>query len=76
MRHIHKDFTVTRHLKDNKSKATNSLFLVKMIVNLERIQNNEDLKKDQHRNPANSWRYIKQQNNNNYRTTALERTAA
>ena len=29
-------FIVTRHPKDNKSKATSSLFLVKMIAKLER----------------------------------------
>ena len=35
VRKSHRTFTVTRHLKDNKSKATSSLFLVKTIAKLE-----------------------------------------
>ena len=33
-------FTVTRHPKDNKSKATSPLSHVKMITKLERTQSN------------------------------------
>ena len=42
-------FTVTRHPKNNKNKATSSLFLVKMIAKLERTQSNAYQNKDQHR---------------------------
>ena len=35
----HRTFTVTRHPKDNKSKATSSLFIIKMIEELERTTN-------------------------------------
>ena len=34
MRKSRRTFTVTRHVEDNKSKATSSLFLVKMIAKL------------------------------------------
>ena len=34
VRKIHTAFTVTRHPKDNKSKATSSIFLVKMTAKL------------------------------------------
>ena len=36
----HWRFTRTRHLKDNQGKATSSLFLVKMIAELERTKHN------------------------------------
>ena len=38
MREGHITFTVTRHLKDNKSKATSFLLLLKMIAKLELTQ--------------------------------------
>ena len=40
MRKSHKTVSVSRHLKDNKSKVTSSHFLVKIISKLERIQSN------------------------------------
>ena len=43
--------TVTKNLKDNKSKATSSLFIVKIIARLERTQRNEYQNKHQHRTP-------------------------
>ena len=36
----HLTFTVTRQPKDNKSKATSSLFLVKMLTKLEWTESN------------------------------------
>ena len=42
---------ITIYPKDNKSKATSSLFLVNMIARLERTLSNEYHKKDQHRTP-------------------------
>ena len=54
MRKSHRTFTVTRHPKDNKSKASNSLFLVKMITKLERTYSNAYQNKDQHRTPSNN----------------------
>ena len=37
---LHRTFTVRRHLSDNKSKATSSLFLFNTIAKLERTQSN------------------------------------
>ena len=48
VRKSYKTFTVTRHLKNNKSIATSSLFLVKMITKLERTHSNEY----KHRTPS------------------------
>ena len=70
----HKTFIVPRHPKDNKSKTTSSLFLVKMIAKLARTQSNAHQNKDQHRTLTKNGRYIKQKISNN-RTSALERTA-
>ena len=61
-------FTVTRHPKDNKSKATNSRFLVKMITKLERTQSYKYQNKEKHRTPTNNGRYIKHKINNSYAT--------
>ena len=47
------------HPKDNKSKATSTFFLVKIIAKLERTQSNANQNKDQHRTPTNNERYIK-----------------
>ena len=51
-RESYRTFTVKIHPKDNKSKATSSFFLVKMIVKLERTQSNAYQSKDQHRSPT------------------------
>ena len=67
-------FTVTRHPKDNKSKATSSLHLVRMITKLERPYSN-DTKTKTNTGPQKQWEIHKQLINNN-RTTALERTVA
>ena len=54
-------FTVTRHPKENKSKATSSLFLVKMIAKLERTIRNAHQNKNQQKNPQTmGGGYIKQ----------------
>ena len=42
---------IKRHMKDNKSKAISSFFLIKMITKLERTQNNAYQNEDQHRPP-------------------------
>ena len=60
-------FTVTRHPTYNKSKATSSLFLLKMIVKQEGTKSNAYLNKDQHRSPTNNGmnkKTIKQQQQN------------
>ena len=58
MRKSHRTLTVTRHQKDNKSKATSSLFPVKLIAKLEMTHSNAY----QNRTPTNHMRYIKQKN--------------
>ena len=50
-------FTVTRHPNDNKSKATGSLFLVKIIAKLERTLGNAYQNKDKHRTPTKKGTY-------------------
>ena len=55
MRKSHRTFTVTRHQKDNKSKATSALFLVKIIAKLERTQSNAYQKKRPTQNPRRQW---------------------
>ena len=57
-----------------QSKATSSLFLIKMIAKLERTQSNAYQNKDQTQNPYTQWEVKKQRINNN-RTTSLEQTA-
>ena len=47
----YRTFSVTRHPKDNNSKATNSPFLVNMIAKPERTQSNAHQNKDQLRTP-------------------------
>ena len=69
VRKSHKIFTVTRQSKDNKSKATSSLFLVKIIAKQEMTQSNE-----YHTEPPQIMRGTKQLMNNN-RTTAIGQTA-
>ena len=65
--------TITRHQKDKLSKATNSLFSIKMIVNLEwtQVTHNKNRTNTDSHNGSNN-----QQRNNNNRTTAFERTSA
>ena len=60
VRESHNTCTVTRHPWDNKSKATISLFLFKMIANQERAQSNALQNKDKHRTPTNNGKYINQ----------------
>ena len=78
MKKTHKTLTVTRHLKDNKSKAISSLslFLVKMIAKLERTQSIEYKNKDQHRTPHKQWEIHKtienQQQNYRFRTDSSQ----
>ena len=72
MRKSYRTFTVTIHLKDNKSKATSSLLLVRMITKLKRPYSN-DTKTKTNTEPHKQWEIHKQLINNN-RTTALERT--
>ena len=58
-------FTVTRHLKENKSKATSTHFLVKMIAKTKKGRKVMHTKnQDQLRTPTNNGRYI-----NNISTT-------
>ena len=65
-------FTVTRHSKDNKDKATSSHFLIKMIAKLERTKRNAYQNKDQHRILTQKWevhtRISQQQQNHRLRT--------
>ena len=71
--HSHKLHTNPRHHEEElqdiysnktserqKSKATSSLFLVKMVAKLERIYSNAYQRKDLHRIPTNNERYTKQ----------------
>ena len=51
------------------------MFLFKGIAKLERTQSNAQQNKDKHRTPTTHWKHINQQINNN-KTTALQRTAA
>ena len=62
VRNGHITFTVTRHSKDNKRKATFSLFLVKTIEKLKghKVMHFNGPNKDQNRTPTNNGRYIKQ----------------
>ena len=61
--------TITRHQEDKQSKATSSLFPIKMIAKLEWTQRNAQ--QTESRNGSNN-----QQRINNNRTTALDWTAA
>ena len=60
VRKSHRTFTVTRHLKDNKSKAISSLFFVNMIAKPERTQSNAYQNENEHRTPRSQGRYINQ----------------
>ena len=65
---------IMRHQEDKQSKATSSLFPMKMITKLERTQNNaqQNIRTIlEYHNGSNN-----QQQFNNSRTTALEQTAA
>ena len=66
--------TFTRHQEDKLSKATSSLFPIKMIAILEWTQNNVQQNTEQLKTPTMGVTINKKINNN--RTTALERTAA
>ena len=55
MRKSHRTFTVTRHPKDNKSKATSSLLLFKMIAKLEGTEGNAYQKQRQTQNLHKRW---------------------
>ena len=73
----HGTFTVTRHSKENESKATSSLFLAKMIAKLKRTLSNAHQNKDPHRTPTSNGRYMYiKRYINNIRATTLEQTVA
>ena len=67
------NITVSKHQEDQQSKATSSLFPIKMIAKLERIQSTEQQNMEQTQNPT---MVATKQCINNNRTTALEQTAA
>ena len=66
--------TITRHQEDKLSKATSSLFPIKMIAIPERTKSNAQQNIEQLQTPTMGVTINKKVNNN--RTTALERTAA
>ena len=68
----HGTITITRHQKDRQSKASNSLFPIKMIAKLEKTQSNAQQKMEQTPKPhigGNTKQWI-----NDNRTAALECT--
>ena len=60
--------TNTRHQEDKKSKATSSLFLIKMIAELERTQSNVQQNMEQTQNPTIGSTTKQQQHNHCRRT--------
>ena len=67
--------TIKKHQEDKQSKATSSLFPIKMIAKLERILSDECTTKHRTITDSHNGSNNKPGINNN-RTTALERTAA
>ena len=70
----HRAITVTRHQEDKQSKSNSSLFLMKVIAKLERIQNTTQQNMEQTQNPHNESN--NKQGINNNRAAALEQTTA
>ena len=68
--------TITRHQEDKQSKATSSLFTIKMIAKQELTQSNAQQKVEQLQNPTMGVTINNQTTTTVNSTTALERTAA
>ena len=63
----------TRHQEDKQSKATSSLFSIKMIAKLDRTHSNEQQNMEQTQNPTMGEKKTRnqQQQNHRLRTTNL-----